>query len=120
MTIEQWLADYDAGKEIETVEMGGIGIEYEAAIQELAVEIIRALQKRYKTVPNINPPINKLAAQVVLDLNEKHGFSVGQVGVAKNIAAVFWKQGIDKGLSMMREQEPERIIKFNKFGAVSR
>lgn len=120
MEIKQWLADYDAGKEIETVELGGIGIEYEAAIQELAVEIIRALHKRYKTVPNINPPINEISAQVVLDLNDKHGFSGAQVGAAKNIAAVFWKQGIDKGLQMMREQEPDRLIKFNKFGSVSR
>lgn len=44
-TVEELLAQWDAGQTIRTVEMGGLGPGYEQAIQIMAVEFARALSK---------------------------------------------------------------------------
>jgi DNA-binding protein YbaB len=41
--ISKWLSDYDSGKEVESVSMGGICEGYEIAIQDCAIEIMRNL-----------------------------------------------------------------------------
>lgn len=113
LEIKQWLSNYDAGKEVETVEMGGLGDGYEVPIQHLAIEVIREVLDN-ETPSNIQDQINKITYEVATRLDDIHGFSDAQVGAAKNIAAVFLKKGIDKGLQMMRDQDPERIIKIRK------
>lgn len=111
--IKEWLSNYDAGKEVETVEMGGLGDGYEVPIQHLAIEVIREISEN--EIPNdISQEVNRIAHDVATRLDDLHGFSGAQVGAAKNIAAVFLKNGIDKGLQMMRDREPERIIKIKK------
>lgn len=114
--LTKWLDDYDNGKEVESVEMGGISDGYEMAIQDCAIEIIRALVM-------VNPPEQKeafssvvsIAADSAVDLlDKKHGFSGAQVGAAKNLAAVFWRQTPIIGLEKMRQQDPDRIIRIRK------
>lgn len=103
--VQQWLNDYDKGEEVESVEMGGIGIEYEQAIQDLAIEIIREYSL-YKVGHDADTAIERL--------DKKHGFSGGQVALAKNLASVLFNTGISKGLGMMKQSEPERIIRIKK------
>lgn len=109
--IKKWLSDYDSGKEVETVEMGGLGDGYEVSIQHLAIEVIREFLEN-ELPNNIQEEINKITYEVSMRLDDLHGFSVAQAGAAKNIAFVFLKNGIDKGLQMMRDQDPKRIVKI--------
>lgn len=43
LTAEQWLAKWDAGEIVPTIEMGGLGPGYEQAIQITVAEILRGL-----------------------------------------------------------------------------
>lgn len=113
--ISKWLSDYDNGNEVESVSMGGMGHGYECAIQDCAIETLRAL-------PEV-PPEDKQEFRDVIEnasnhavrvLDGVHGFSGAQVGAAKNMASVFWRQTPTKGLDMIRNSDPERIIKIVK------
>lgn len=79
MTVKQWLAEWDAGRSVWSVEMGGLGPGYEQAIQVLTVELVRDGMK--------NPDA------VASRLNATCGFSGAQVGVAKNLAANLLNRG---------------------------
>lgn len=41
-TAKEWLAEYDAGNPVQSIEMGGIGPNYEMVIQYMTVSIMRA------------------------------------------------------------------------------
>ena len=114
--LRKWIADYDNGNEMESVSMGGISEGYEAAIQDCAIETMRNLQMI--TLPEDKEAFGaavEVAADAAVELLDKtYGFSGAQVGAAKNMAAVFWRQTPEKGIAMMKEQDPKRIIKIRK------
>lgn len=109
-SVEKWLYDYNAGKEVKSVEMGGIAKEYEEAIQDLSVEILKEMVETESSLDELN----KISDRAVSRLSDIHGFSGAQVGAAKNLCAVFWKNGVPTALDMMFKQEPNRIIKIKK------
>lgn len=114
--LRKWIADYDNGNTMESVSMGGISDGYEAVIQDCAIETMRNLQMI--TLPEDKEAFGaavEVAADAAVELlDKKHGFSGAQVGAAKNMAAVFWRQTPEKGIEMMKKQDPERIIKIRK------
>ena len=114
--LTQWISDYDSGKVMESVSMGGLGDGYEIAIQDCAVEIIRGLQGI--EVPEKDEDFRKqfesVSNEVATRLDKKHGFSGAQVGAAKNIAAVFWRKTPEVGIQTMKDQDAERIIHIQK------
>lgn len=115
-SIKQWLADYDSGKEVQTVSMGGISYGYEQAIQHLAIEIMRGVSE--KEVPENNndftEALNNAIEYAEKNLDAKYGFSGAQAGAAANLAAVYWRKTPSVGLDMMRSNNPERIFKMKK------
>jgi len=115
-TIKEWLQNYDNKEEVKSVEMGGIVVRYELAIQELAIEIMRNLSE--KEVPeNMNDfksLIQSVTDMSVDKLDKEHGFSGAQVGAAQNIAAVFFRKTPAGGLKQMEEIDPERILILKK------
>jgi hypothetical protein len=112
-SLKNWLVDYDNGITMNTVSMGGFGDGYEMALQECAIEAMRNLQNtsvpdsQEEFVEFLNEAIDKAADK----LDATHGFSGAQVGAAKNIAAVFWKQTPDVGI---KKAPAERIIQIYK------
>ncbi len=114
--LKKWIEDYDAGNEMTSVSMGGISKGYEEAIQILAIEAMRNLQI-------IEMPIDRDEFSTIVNcavdaaasfLDKKHGFSGAQVGAAKNMAAVFWRQTPEKGIQMMKDSNPDRLILIKK------
>lgn len=111
------LAEWDAGKEVRTVSMGGLSEGYERAIHTAAFEIIRYWDKH---------PVDLARAEIDADYKrlkteeldagisteiEGLGLSGAQFGAAMNVAAVFSRQGYQKGLAMV---DPSRIISIAK------
>lgn len=114
--LTKWIADYDAGQELESVSMGGMGSGYELAIQSCAVEIIRNLQgiEPPEDINDFRQQLSNAEDKAVALLNNRFGFSGAQVGAAKNIASVFWRKTPQGGIDKMKEQDPDRVIKIKK------
>lgn len=126
-TIDEALAAWDAGDEVQTVEMGGLGLGYEMAIQCVAFELMRALRddpdlaRMNAETPNdgVFPQAfkDRLDA-IVRKLDEKDengryklgGLSGAQVGAAKNIAINLTRHGYANA----REKVPDRLIFVRK------
>lgn len=112
--------DFDNGKEVKTVEMGGISDDYEIAIQKLAIEIMRIIM-------HIKVPKNQKDFIALLDNAERvafenvkyYGYSGAQVGAAKNLAAVYYKQTPSKALLMMNDLTRIIIMSKSKSGQVT-
>ncbi len=105
--------DFDNGKEVKTVIMGGITNGYEIAIQTLAIEIMRILMvvkipEKQEAFQSLLSKAEKGAFEVVKD----YGYSGAQVGAAKNIAAIYYRQTPSGALSKM--DDLERIITIKK------
>lgn len=107
------IEDFDNGKEVETVVMGGISNGYEIAIQNLAIEIMRILmmvkipekQEDFQSLINI---VTDSAMEVV----KEYGYSGAQVGAAKNIAALYYRQTPAKARNLLEDKS--RIITISK------
>lgn len=96
--------------------MGGISNGYEAAIQDCAIDIMKSLSSIEvpKERQEFSAIVGSCTDDAVNRLDGKYGFSGAQVGAAKNLASVFWRQSPIKGLQMMKDQDIERIIKISK------
>jgi hypothetical protein len=122
-TIDEALAAWDAGEEVQTVEMGGLGDGYEMAIQCVAFELMRALRDdpdlrrmNEETPDNGSFPQefkDKLDTIVsgldAKDANGRYGMgglSGAQVGAARNIAVNLTRHGYANA----REKVPDRLI----------
>ena len=114
------LRAWDAGRRVYTVEMGGLGEDYEMAIQGLAFELIRALlPKKLEPFPTEIPEVRKKTLNILMDkvvtrCDKKPwgGFSGAQVCVAKNIACMYIRHGYRKALS--KEKVSGRILKVSR------
>lgn len=123
-TIEEALAAWDRGDEVETVEMGGMGAGYETAIQCVVFELLRGIQADATLKSAITdtpkgktfPPevIEKLdALTLAADAEDPEtgryklgGLSGAQAGAAQNLAITFVSRGFDAA----REEVPDRLI----------
>lgn len=110
MKIKQWIEAYEAGQEVESVEMGGLGEGYENCIQSLAIEISRSLPDFPEDdIEKANEIINKVYDDSAKRLNPVHHFSGAQAGAAKHIAWHVWGDGTESF-----QQVRDRIIKIKK------
>lgn len=116
MTIADWIALYDSGEEVESVNMGGLGMGYELALQNLAVEILRGIAGI--DLPGNNEDfritLEKVRDKAAVSLDEQYGFSGAQVGAATNLAAVFWRNTPLLAMDKMRTKDISRVIKLQK------
>lgn len=114
--LKQWLSDYDSGKRMKTVSMGGLGNGYECAIHDCAIETMRNLQEVEIPVDKkeFNSVVEKAGEQACAKLRVVHGFSGAQVGAAKNMAAIFWNKTPSVAVKQMEEHDKERIIEVWK------
>ncbi len=123
-TVDEALAAWDRGDEVQTIEMGGLGDGYEMAIQCVAFEMLRELRDN----PNlrarcINPPdgskfdgdftddLGKVAARLdakdsVTGKYSLGGLSGAQVGAATSMAVNLTRNGYQNA----RDKVPERMI----------
>lgn len=88
------VALWDSGETIWSVELGGIGPNYELAIQSLVVELLRDGEQLSKSLPQ--PGQKEWSGwgdEAVARLNETQGFSGAQVGAAKNFAFHILRDG---------------------------
>jgi hypothetical protein len=131
-TVDEALAAWDAGEAVQTIEMGGIGLGYEMAIQCVAFELMRALRDDHE-LRRINKETehggefpksfrNRLD-KIITDLDAEQpdgsrklgGLSGAQAGAAKNIALNLTRHGYDNA----RSQVPDRLIFVRRQDPVS-
>lgn len=116
---EEFILKLHNGETVETIEMGGISESYENAIQGLFVDMLLILHK--KKIPDkaedITQIINHVAKTCIWRL--KYGYSGAQVGAAKNLTFIVWRDGISKTVENMRIQDKNRIIKMDKYGLIN-
>lgn len=114
--LKQWLDDFDSGKVVNSVEMGGMGQGYEEGIQDCAVGIMRKLADVNLSIQEDGKKaiFERITDEVVEELNDKYGFSGAQVYAAQNLASVYWNKTPEKGLQTMRDMDPKRIIQIQK------
>lgn len=116
----EWLARWDAGDIVWTIEMGGMGPGYEQAIQVTAMEMVRWLLKDRTDAAQFADekrfPI--LRDRMDGDLFAENGplkgmgLSGGQVGAARNLACVIYRDGPDATLT--DEEVKDRKIMVSK------
>jgi hypothetical protein len=123
---EEWLARWDAGRSVWSIEMGGLGPGYEQCIQITVAEILRHLlatkynAKAWTALPKAEA---EAAWKRDRDAIEKYGFanetvkalglSGNQWGAALNIALRFYRVG--PIAVMADERVKERHIQVSKF-----
>ena len=108
MELKQYIKKALNGDVVPSVEMGGLSEEYENAIQQLAFQMM----VEFSQIGEYDKEkVNHIQVKCVNLLDSQHGFSGAQVGAATNLACVFWRQGVEKAIEMMRESDPSRIIK---------
>jgi hypothetical protein len=119
MTNEVVLQRWDEGKNVWSIEMGGIGPGYEQAIQNMGFAMLRVMvetppdwQKavddkkywwEYMDQVDANPRVSAIVKRI--------GPSGAQHGAAMNMASVFARHGYAKGMSMVKDS---RHIQVNK------
>lgn len=122
-TVDEALAAWDAGEAVQSVEMGGLSVGYELAIQCVAFEMLRALRDD-PVLAQINakapdqgefpPQFGEMLDDIASRLDEKQpdgsyklgGLSGAQVGAAKSLAVNLTRHGYDNA----RRKVPERMI----------
>lgn len=108
------LARWDKGETVFTIEMGGLGLGYEQAIQVLVFEMIR--DNLDKPLPDQNSPEFKAFSDSFGDstvhrIDEKMGgYSGAQVGAAKQIAYRALRDGWEK---MLKSAPNDRHIQVS-------
>jgi hypothetical protein len=99
------LAEWDAGRSVFTVEMGGLGPGYEQCIQILVWEIVRDNE------PLPEGRFGTWGEKAVARCDPTCGFSGAQVGAAKQLAHRFLKYGHRATLDKV---EPDRRIQVSR------
>jgi hypothetical protein len=105
--IEAW-RDYQA---IWTIEMGGMGPNYELAIQNLAFSILETWIENKMKIDD-GDELDFLTKPIIEKLNDSYGYSGAQVGAAVNIASVFLRHGYEKAIAM-EEVKDRKILYTN-------
>lgn len=103
LTPEQWLAKWDAGEVVPTIEMGGLGPGYEQAIQITAAEILRLLIEEGAPRDDGDELTRWWAehrdifTEVILNrpVVDQLGITGAQWGAAMNLAANIYRRGTE-------------------------
>lgn len=122
-TAADWLAAWDAGREVQSVEMGGISPGYEQAIQITTAEILRWLvannedtaqwvdpEKWARTRDKISNDVTKIGHI------DRLGLSGAQWGASISLATTFYKRG--PSTAMLDDEIQDRLIQVKKDGAL--
>lgn len=126
-TIDEALTAWDAGHFVQTVEMGGMGLGYEMAIQCVAFELMRALRDDpiLSGMNDATPDDGEFSQafkdgldSIITKLDEKQpdgsrklgGLSGAQAGAAMHIALNLTRHGYANA----REKVPDRLIFVRK------
>lgn len=120
MNNEQLLNDWDDGKTCQLIEMGGMGSDYEMAIQLTAMEGLRWLMSKNPEMDTndkenaISDAFDRAVLEAIkpLGLNDKYGLSGAQFDAAKGVAWMMFKNGYENALAMF--DDPERVITITK------
>ena len=119
-TCAEWLAAWDRGEAVWSVEMGGLGPGYEQVIQILAAECLRFLlsdeAKDLRWVEEEDRiAANQAADEHMMDHEAASalGPSGAQMGAAKNLAAQLFFNGPAKALSHP-SLDKDRLIRVQK------
>lgn len=116
MTNEEVLEEWDAGKPVNSVEIGGLGEDYEYVIQFMAFEFLRCMLENdnYDTVENdilFSEYLDAIANDTLKNYADEEGVSGNQWNAAGYIAGMFIKLGYEWAL----EKAPEdRIITITR------
>lgn len=109
-TVQEWLARWDNGETVWTIEMGGLGPGYEQAIQLLFVELVRDNQG--KPIPTTEA-FPKWGNATVSRIDKTcGGFSGAQVWAAKQIAYRMLRDGPKKFKASIPEDRQIQVSKF--------
>lgn len=120
LTAAEWLARWDSGISVFTVEMGGLGPGYEQAIQVCVAEIIR---------DNIDKPLPEGkfgdwgdASIYRADAKDPEtgkyklgGLSGAQAGAAKGLAYRYLRKGPARCFQEITEVDASRMIQVSNF-----
>jgi hypothetical protein len=127
-TIDEALAAWDRGDEVETVEMGGLGAGYELAIQCVVFELMRGIRADEELERAIlgtpkgemfpDGVADKLdALTLAADAKDPEtgryklgGLSGAQAGAAQSLALTF----VTRGFNAARNEVPDRLIFVRK------
>ena len=101
--VKQW----NEGKTVWSVELGGLGPSYEQAIQVLVFELMK---------DNLGKRIDALefGELTIKRLDEKLGFSASQVAQAKSMARQFLMHGYAETLAEVKRDMPDRLIQVDR------
>lgn len=112
LTLNEAIEKWNKGEVVWSAELGGLGPNYEFAIQMLLWEILAswkggtAIQGK-----TYSPEFSRHADQVTHKLNEVYGFSGAQVGAAWRTAAQFLTFGYPE---MMKTLPEDRWIQVSR------
>lgn len=114
------IQEWDAGNLVKSVEMGGLGPSYEQAIQITAMELLRFMIDQEMDAskwdqPEASQKDANIAENYIfsLDVIKNLGLSGAQLGAAKNLASMIYKQGPDVALSDPIAKERKIFISKN-------
>lgn len=92
-TSEEWIAKWDAGELVWTIEMGGISPGYEQTIQCIAAEMLRYFVTEKPDLDGGDwATIRDAMDSALKPVSEKYGPSGAQWGAARNLAAHFYRK----------------------------
>lgn len=93
---KEWIAQWDEGKPVPTVSMGGLGDEYERALQTIAVEALRFLVWKKPNLDGSEAAVRKVYRELdeaVYSVDARLQSTGAMHGAALNLAAHFYRKG---------------------------
>lgn len=119
MTIEQLLNDWEAGKPVQGVIMGGLGYDYDLAIWSTGMDILRQMQEdKFDVSEFIDCPTQEETTAKWEEYKEKVDKRINlseltgaMYQAAWNIATVIQINGLEKAMEMLEE---DRLTTFTK------
>ena len=93
---KEWIAQWDEGKPVPTVSMGGLGEAYEKALQTIAVEALRFLVWKKPNLDGSEKARKKVYNELetaLYPLDARLGSSGGMHYAAVNLASHFYRKG---------------------------
>jgi hypothetical protein len=110
--VKSMLVEWDSGRIVWTLEMGGMGPGYEQALQICMIEICRAAikepRRQDETDQQYSDRFKVLRDKVVHEIDSMcGGFSGAQVGAATQLAYRFVTDGPEKAFASFKKQRPD-------------
>lgn len=118
-TVDQLLAQWDAGGIVRSISLGGLGPGYEQAIQVAAIEMARA-GRDFELIPDepsekTNRRWSDICHKAIEPMNKLYGLSGAQFGQASWLAYQWCNGGGPADLIARARQrgEPDRVIQIS-------